>query len=38
MKKTIIFFIVAPLALAAMAIQAWKLRDLNYPQNYEMWE
>lgn len=38
MKKTILFFVLAPIALAAMLIQAWKIRDLDYPKNYEMWE
>jgi len=37
-KKTIVFFLIAPLAIVAMLAQAWKLRDLNYPTNYEMWE
>jgi hypothetical protein len=38
MKKTIAFIAIAPLAIAAMMLQAWRLRDLDYPKNHEMWE
>lgn len=37
MKKTLYFLAVAPLALAALAIQAWRLRDFSLPE-HEMWE
>lgn len=36
-KKTFLFFMIAPLTIAAMVLQAWRLRDVN-PPNYEMWE
>ena len=37
MKKTLWFIAVAPLAIAALALQAWRLRDFSLPEN-EMWE
>jgi hypothetical protein len=36
-KRTTLFIILAPLALAALLVQAIKLRDLRLP-THEMWE
>jgi hypothetical protein len=37
MKKTLMFFLLAPMALTALALAAYRLGDFELPRN-EMWE